>query len=324
VPANLAAAANRQTFSPTEPLSIPELKKLLPAEQPFDKASVSVDFTFDGTALKAALMASPQEGVNPLPVTWWRDSGIEILAVKLERQEQKPDGSWSDATEVAPPPGRITMTERIRQVQATPDLADAVAEAHSVADEIQRPAFFSIVAGQAWRPPHQAAAAPESGRNADVDRLIQQVKNDDKKIETLTKQKEAAEAAPVRQPGGGGGGGGGRGGGKGGAEGGGGAPGQGSGPSFATDAEKKNRVNALDKEIKAAQADKQKNVDTLKNVHKRDETGQALAAGATGTTEPGKETAKPLLDDAEVRLWTHDLTVEPGKTYRYPRLGRRQ
>ena len=65
-PAAPYALAFRNTVSPVEKLRSAELAKLLPTEQPFDKAAVSVEAEFDGKALFASLLADPDGDAGPL------------------------------------------------------------------------------------------------------------------------------------------------------------------------------------------------------------------------------------------------------------------
>ena len=318
--AHVLAATFRGTLDPTEPENIPELKPFVPTEQPLDTKAVSVACTLDGTAIRQALSGAPTApGAKPIPLSWWRD-GMEVLSVRLERQEQQAGGNWSDATEVAPPPGRFSMAERLKGVRSSQDLADAVAEARGAAEDIQRPAFYRTIApAQAWAPPAEGGAAAEAPgtKNPEVDRAVAKANASKKSVEAIQKRIDETTQAPVRQPAprGGEGGGGGGGGGKGAGGGGGGqAPGQTSGPSM-TQQEKDSRLKTLNSQLKTAQAQLAKDIDALKALN-RDESGKPLAAAGAGET--GKTAAaKPLLDNDQVKLWSHDMTVQPGKTYRY-------
>ena len=52
-------------------------------------------------------------------------------------------------------------------------------------------------------------------------------------------------------------------------------------------------------------------------VKELDDLKTRLASG--GKDKPALDTVKPmgLLDNPKIRLWTHDLSAEPGATYRY-------
>lgn len=69
----VVAAPYIATIDPFEWVGSPELRPFLPAEQPFDKAAVSVEATFSGRALREALLRDPDgpEGPQrPLPPGW--------------------------------------------------------------------------------------------------------------------------------------------------------------------------------------------------------------------------------------------------------------
>lgn len=307
-PANVVAAAFRSTIDPMESVITPELKPLLPTEQPMDKAAVSVAARFDGTALRTALAADP-DGAGPtvaIPGSWLRD-GVEVLAVRLERQEQLPSGGWSDPVEVAPPPGRFDGASQVKTVRATADMNDVLNEARVRTTEILRPAYYNTIAGPAWTPPTEMAAT-EVVRNPEVDRVVRQHRDLTNRIEGLQREiakLEQAQPNPGRGAGGGGGGG------KGGAgAGGGGNQAQTRDPNAANAAKRKQ----LDDSLARVQQDLAKVEEKLKEL-KVDATGKPLVGEPAAA--PAGAAAKPLLDDPEIELWAHDLTVEPGKTYRY-------
>lgn len=310
------AAAFRSTIDPTEPLNLPELKKLLPPEQPMDKAAVSVEGHFDGTALHKAL-TSGGDGGNAIPPAWWRDS-MAILQVRLERQEQTGPDQWTDAAPVPTAPGRDVFGDQLKTLKATTDLTDLVGEALANQDDILRPSYYHTIAGQAWAPPAAAILAVtsttpgKSESDNDTARLVKDVADLDKRIEQQTKQKADWEQKPVR------GGGGGResGGGKGGATGG---PG-GNAPGAVSQSDKDRNIKNIESRIAKFQDERKAAVDKLK-AKGLGEDGKPLppdAQNSNPSTQPGAQAqAKPLLDDSDIPVWAHDLTVEPGKTYRY-------
>jgi hypothetical protein len=313
-PAGLLAAAHRGTISPTEPLGIPALKPLIPAEQPFDKASVSVECVFDGSALRSALTSPGQAPeVKAIPASWWRDS-VEILNVRLERQELRPDGSWSEPSVVPAAPGKFDLTEQLRSVKSPVELADAVFEARSAADDICRPAFYSQVAGPEWRPPTERTASTFSPEiQGEIKRNLDAMRSHDRRLEPLRQERANITAATVRQAGGDGrntGGGGGKGAGGGQAQ-----PTTGnSGRTFATEEQKQQALKNIEKRIADVEAERQKTVDALK-ARGLDEAGVPLPVAPEAPENV--KVAKPLLDDPAVKLWSHDMTITPGKTYRY-------
>jgi hypothetical protein len=251
-PAKVLALNHSNTFSPTEPVTNPALKPLLPQEQPLDKHSVTIAGSFDGTALKESL-GKGEGAVKPIPSNWYRDA-VEIMAVKVERQEQKPDGSWGDAVVIDPPPGRLTLAEALKGVHGSADLADVVAEAASSAEDLLRPDFYSTIAGDPFKAPMDlntptaaAAAAPK-----EVQDLIRERKEKTASIERLKKSKADLEKEQPRNPAPRGGGGGGGGKGAGGGGGGGGGDG-GAREAERQQKERQTRLDNFDKLIKQAE-----------------------------------------------------------------------
>lgn len=308
------ACGYRNTFDPTESLSHPELAKLLPKEQPMDKASVSVQANFDGTALKAALMAPATGGASPYPPQWWRDQ-IEIVGVKLERQEQVSNGSWANPVEVPLPPGR-GFPDLTKGARVAADIGDIASTARASAENILRPEFYRTIAGTSWKEPVEAINSNDPAKGAEIRKLVQQRADLTKEKGIIEKQLEAVvNPPPPRGPTGPGPGGGGGGKGGGGGDGGGGG---GGGRQPTTDPEKE--------KIKKEQRERpfrdrlKKNEDLLA---KNESDLKALGMDTDGNPLPAAPAAavqvasKPVLDNNAVKLWAHDLTVEPGKTYRY-------
>src|ERR1043165_1699439 len=315
-PTSTAAVPFRTTFDPVETLSYPELKKLLPAEQPFDKAAVSVETHFDGTALKAALLGeSGADKSVPMPVLWWREQ-MESLGVKLERQEQIAGGQWGKEQEVPPIPGH-GVPDLLKNVKSPSDLQDAVSIARTptATEEIQRPEFYHTIAGVAWKPPADMAKGAGAAQNPEVKKLLDARKRD---LDDQDRQKKALDAAeksatssnrnvPPPTTGGGGAGKGGSGGGGGGIQ----AP-----TKDPVEGLEKTRKPYLDK-LKRLEDSLAKNEEALKALGVDTKGNPLPAAPAVPGAANAAAPAKGLLDNADVHLWGHDLTAEPGKTYRY-------
>src|SRR5690606_19325957 len=115
-PADPAAYSFAATLDPWSVQDTEGLAGLVPPQQPYDKAAVSVQATFDAGALFAALRAEPEGDLSPWPITWWNNS-IEILAVRLERQRRNSDGSWGEAERVPLPPGALDIPGELAEMQ---------------------------------------------------------------------------------------------------------------------------------------------------------------------------------------------------------------
>lgn len=302
-PTGTVAAALWSAIDPAEAVANPALMAMLPPEQPFDKVSVSVEAVFDGAALRRALMQDPDGETGPIravPSQWWLNS-LEILAVRLQREELSSTGEWTNLVDVPAPPGRPDVLAEIRKnVFSLPDLMDWVNEARVAAEDIRRPLFYPVIAGQPWVAPTEAVKGAGK-RPPEVDR---EFRLRDQTAAQLLAAQDALDAARrgagIRpQPGEGGGRG--RSG-----------PGAGGDPQRPAQPRTDPRVTFLEGRVKSL-------ADQLKKVDERiialgydPETGGKREARTVAT-----QAFRSLLDDQAVRLWMHDLTAEPGKTYRY-------
>jgi hypothetical protein len=312
-PTGVLAGAQWATFSPGEAAHNPDLMKLLPPSQPFDKASVSVEAIFDGTALRRSLLSVPEgsgSGVRAVPSQWWADA--EIFAVRLEREERAETGEWTNVIEVPSLPGRQDIAaEASKEALSSADLLGWVGVARQSADEIRRPPFYEVLAGPAWVSPSEAAKLGIAGRPAEVEREFRardgKIAERDRAAEALEKRRGAG-SGPRRPPGGGGDGEmvpvpGGKGGGAQPPPGGKNVPPTKEDPQIVA---LERRVKSLDDEIKKVE-------ERIVALGFDPQTGGALGiGGASATTRE-----RPLLENDRVQVWAHDLTAVPGKTYRY-------
>src|SRR5262245_41883380 len=149
-PTSPVAVVFQSTISPVEQVKNKELAKVLPAEQPFDKAAVSVEAVFSGAALREVLQKDP-DGDGPvlaMPRSWWLEnyngqdvSLIEIVAVEVERElVRTKDGATPDKPTVVPVPplpGRPAMrAEWDRSVHSLGDMPGTVDTVRAAAEEV--------------------------------------------------------------------------------------------------------------------------------------------------------------------------------------------
>lgn len=304
-PATPIADVYLGTIDPYEALASPELAAILPPKQPYDVRAVTIEATYNGRALLAALERDPDGAGELMPLNpgWWRGL-VEILAVKVEREELLPSGDWSNLQEIPAPPGRQNGLALIGEsVTRTRDMEVVVAEASKQASEIRRPTFYGRVAGAEWVPPSEAAAARARGMaRSEAEELLAKRRDVEREIARLEGLlgRRSTTTQPDRDPG--------RGGGGGSARGGGGQQQQQeqrSGTS-ATERIMLAKLNDLDREIEQ--------IDARLRAMGRDPSGETQTGGMmTGE----QDLVKPLLEDDAVRLWTFDMTAQPGKTYRY-------
>lgn len=324
-PADVAVNSFRSTIDPREVLRNPALAKVLPAEQPFDKAAVSIEARFDGTALRAALEADPDGSgpAEPLPLGWWRDPMnqgndlVQVLAVEVQREMTRaPDGTTpaDPQTEtIVGMPGRDgVMTEWTKSVRSIGDATALIEQARYLQPQILHPAYYPAIAGPAWTPPSEVVDPNDAAaRQRRIDKLRRDLTGVDESIDRLKKQLESAPAAgdregdrrqsePSAQP---------RTGGKGGIGSGGGEAQPRKGPTRTV-----NRAQ-IENRLKSEEAKRDRIVSQLKDL------GVEVAAKADQAQGGGPNTPAPaeppLLDNAEIKLIAHDLTPRPGAMYRY-------
>lgn len=305
--------------------------------QPLDLRSVSVQAAISARMLVDGLSRPAETGVTAMPAAWWQGR-LEVLDVELRRQARNSDGSWGEEHTVPPVPGVFSLRSVLHSPSTRPaDLSAILSDEKSRRESIRRAPYWATISGEPWTPPCRAA---ESSKRtpADVTRKARELRS---KNDELTRIREQLER-PTRGPGSPGGpsrpptppGGGPGGKPPGGqadaastqkthwprisrdyiAQSGGGLPPGGPPPPQGDDRAAKRKLD-LEKRRDALIAE----VDKLRADLKQqgyDENGRPLVA------EPAEAFAEPLnsLTDATtdtVTLWAHDVTAEPGKTYRY-------
>lgn len=296
-PATAIAASYWSTIASEEVRNTPVLAAILPKEQPYDHAFVSVESSFSAKSLVDSLMSDPDGAgpVEPMPQGWWRE-GLEVVTVEVERSQAGSDGVWSDPQMVPPMLGRtLFITSWSDSVKTTADMQTFTVQAKERSAEILRPAFYKTIASRAWEPPSKMAAM--TAAKIDVNELAQKqakLESEKKKLEEKKAELAKLPAAPAReQP----------------------APRDPNRPGERptppaqppqprdTAAPQRNRLNneirAIEQEISRLEAD----IVRLSAVE-----GGDSAASASGES---------LLSSDSIRFWVHDATAQPGEKYRY-------
>lgn len=307
-PTSVVAGRYQGAIDPREVVTIPELASLLPAEQPFDTSAITVAGRFSGESLAARLTEVGAGRIAP-PRAWTRD--IELLAVELERQRLLPGGRWSEPEPVARAPRAVDLLEMVSDPSFArvnmPEVLDLARERRRA---IAQPPFYRTLFSAAWTPPSEAPAEPEAmtGDEARIDELRRRIARLEADRAQLVERRE--------ELGGAGAGGGGRDTGAGG--GGGRDRGRDDGRPPDRDSGQDNqraieRINERIARVDSQIAELESELAALGVMPEADPNPDAPAGAGEADTSPLPE----LLDNESLRIWAHDLTAEPGATYRY-------
>ena len=294
-PTNTVAHAQWGTIDPFSLSEHAELAAFVPGTQPYDLASVSVEGLFSGTTLDD-LLSSGDEGLRAIPGTWRRS--VEIVGVSLERQRLLVDGSWGDAEASTPIPGGFDLfaDADVDDIDLS-SLLGIASDAGRNRKDVVQPRSAGLIAGPHWEPPTRAketeAAMSETGS---LPRLLVDLARAEANLDELEERKASQSGQPrsTSRSSGGGEGSASR------TSGGGSRPTSGSRPS--------GRQTGIDKRI----SDARDSVDALQE--RVEEAEQALEERRQGEDD---SLSLPLTEQEELRIWAHDVGVQPGATYRY-------
>jgi hypothetical protein len=258
-------------------MSIPELADVLPERQPFDKAVVTLETSYDGTALRAALLGEEDGATRPMPPNWWRGT-MAVFGVEAERQALGADGTWSEPEPVARMPGTLDMGAEAERVRGFADLAKLVATASSRGAEIQRPAYYPVIAGPAWITPseRERAAEVELNRSEAERELLRRAEVVEERTlleEEIGEEPDESERVAYRQ----------------------------WQRARANIDRLDARIEQIDERLVALGVDPE----------------EGLPDTPTHDPEAFEPETTSLLETSELVLWTNDMEAVPGTTYRY-------
>ncbi|MEY4634478.1 MAG: hypothetical protein RJA55_276 [Acidobacteriota bacterium] len=279
-------------------------------------------------AMRAELASSGTGDAKAIPTRWWENT-LLIADVVFERQERAESGAWGPTTVVDPVGTQLAAELSFRKdLDATPvppELRGTVVETLKQASDqltVLRPDFYPTKRGL-WLEPNDAAPAAPVGVSPEELRRLRDLEKAQTELRKLEQQRAKLEAE-LKELGGrldppagddkkkdqddkksngatgdGGGGGGGFGFG-----GGGGMKGR-RDPNAGKDAENdKKRIQKtkqFDQVVKEIEAKKK----------------QLTSLGGTAAQVEQATKQIDLAKEASVRVWTHDIAVSAGGTYRY-------
>ncbi len=286
---------------------------------PADFAGVTVEGSFPGTELLAAL-TDVEEGKRPIPRKLWQRGGIAVLDVQLERQELGADGTWSEPQTVTP-----AGPDALATLSPDPDPEVVMTLVRAVVDEpgaIMTPNYPPTISGDPWVPPTEALGrAGRWANQAEADRIRAAIARLEDELGSGGRTR-TTRSTTTRDPGAGGGR----------------TPGS-TRPTPSrptrpanTDAQddaKRRQIERLQERLAELGFDEDGDSTTTR----RPTTRQPSTSGRNpGSDNPrfiddrrsgssrattARRDAPALLDEEAAPVWAHDLSVRPGATYRY-------
>ena len=286
------AAAQWATLDPYVLVEAPEYAQYLPAQQPYDFSSISVQASFSGTALQSVL--NGENGGSAIPRRFWAATGIAILGFEAERQRLMPDGSWGTAEPIVTPPHTPTPVRAVSNASGLQDLVTVVGNAAREASEVVRPRFPPTIAGPEWIPPSDRTELSTGSEADQIKRVQRQLDRAREELERLTSPPGGPATNPGRNP---------RdprnpGGGKTSDP----APTRPGSTSPGTPDRNNDRIERVRDRIKGLE-------DKLKELGVEEDKAARVRTSARDF--------RSILEEESIDLWAHDMGVEPGATYRY-------
>lgn len=296
-PGKPMASVHLGTLDPFVVSQSPELAAFVPGEQPYDKATVTIEAVVDGTAIREKLESDPDGEASQyaaVPPSWWSDN-IAVLSVEVERIEGF-DGSGNPINPVllVDAPGRGFELPSFEGAAPSPEQFQAVVDAARARTEwIVQPAYYPVIAGPAWRSPSQVAQLEEIESRRD------EINLNLRRYESLGEQ-VAEKERELGELGGGT-----------------------TGPRGGTPTNTGQPDQAVQRRIERVRGE----LDALnQRLLEQESTLTALGVDTEGnpvlgeddeSREMARDRLLSLLDNEEVAVWRHDLTAERGKAYRY-------
>lgn len=268
------------TLDPYAVLEVPAYADIVPTAQPFDFASVSIEAEFSGIELRKVLEGS--EGYPGVPRLFWVSTGMAVMGMEVERQQLQADGSWSSSTIITPPPGSATPTKAVNKNDGLARLISIIERAQDAAPMVMRPMFPPTISGPDWQAPseNQSNEGVQLTETEQAQRKLARLTAEVQRLKNQGNSGGSAQRIP-RDPRGG----------------------TGNRPTGNRPTGSQPSRSANDQRIERLE-------DQIKSERKKLER-----LGVD--TEIASEGAFDILDQEYIQLWSHDLTVKPGATYRY-------
>jgi len=278
------ASSTWGTLDPYAILEVPEYADFVPAAQPFDFPTVSIEADFSGTTLNNILEGN--DGYSGVPRLFWKSTGMAIMGLEVQRQERQADGSWSNSQTITPPPGTPLPTNAVTKDDGLVRLNNIIASAQEVADEVMRPMYPPTISGPAWLPPSELLDSSDLGLT-ETQQLQRRLTRLNSQIDGL-RNPASTRQTTTRDPAGGGGG------------------------------KTTSRDPGSDPNIGSPRSSSSRNRDKIEKLEEQIEAiKEDLERLGVDAQDALTDSATDILSQEFIQLWAHDMGVEPGATYRY-------
>lgn len=310
-PYDVVAAQYFDALPPDVVQEYEDLAQMIPAA-PYDLSWITAAATFDLNAVLAEYQNSGQDGVPAAVPPSWYGGQVTIVDVLMERQELS-DGHWTDLTPLHVIPGQYTIRSDIESGQMSgPDRDELVRQfgQFPLMTQIIQPEFYAT-RNASWSPPTEQAGAHLDPTMTEVEREIFELQGRLKRA----LQEQARVQETLTELGGALGGDGDK-------------PKSPTGDDSPSGGSQKPPGGGLfgtgdgDRRDPAGERAAKENELQRRNLTKKlGQLEREIAGYTADLAERGAQIEanqlEDLQDDGTVRIWAHDLDVEPGHTYRY-------
>jgi len=276
------ASSTWGTLDPYAILQIPEYEEFVPAAQPFDFPSVSIEVDFSGTTLRDVLEGT--EDFPGVPRLFWVSTGMAVMGLDVQRQALQDDGSWSASESISTPPGTPLPTNAVSKNDGLVRLNNIIASAQEVASEVMRPMFPPTISGPLWQPPSDSLGTESSGLT-ETQRAQRQLARLTVEVERL-KNPPRSTTSTTRSTG---------------------------GKSARTSTTSRDQRSSGGRTTSRSDINDQK----IERLETQIENIQTTLERLGVETDLAAAASPDILDQEFVQLWAHDLGVAQGVTYRY-------
>ncbi|MBL4809794.1 MAG: hypothetical protein JKY43_07025 [Phycisphaerales bacterium] len=279
------ASSTWGTLDPYAILQVPEYEEFVPAAQPFDFPSVSIEVDFSGTTLRDILQGT--EEYPGVPRLFWVSTGMAVMGLDVQRQALQNDGSWSSSESISTPPGTPLPTNAVNKNDGLVRLNTIIASAQEVASQVMRPMFPPTISGPLWQPPSDSLDS-ESSTLTEIQKAQRQLARLTAEVNRL-KNPTRSTSSSTRSTG-----------------------------TRASSSQRGSRSSSSSSSSGGRSTGKSNiNDQKIEHLESQIETVQAALERLGVESDLAIAASSDILDQEFIQLWAHDLGVTAGDTYRY-------